>query len=151
MKNIDELSTHYCLSPFRKIEISDDEVFTCCSIWMNEPIGYTNLSEIKDGEKLKNVRLSVLDGTFKYCNKNVCPYILSFIYDNKSDMIKKIKDPDKILKNSKITIANINIDNSCNLSCPICRKEVKKQTIMRYISVIKFGFVPLAYQWLLIQ
>ena len=60
----------------------------------------------------KLMQSSVMDKTYRYCNEKQCPYIIS----------NQIANTD--YKNYKtLTNLRLAIDDSCNLSCPSCRKQ----------------------------
>ena len=126
----------FCNKPFNWFEVfSWDEVgqvYLCCAGWLDTPIGnlrYQTVEEIWNSEKAKAIRGSILDGSFKYCNQQLCPYL-----QTRSGPVSKIKDVSD--KDLRIVIKkglrrlpygpraiNCSYDKSCNLSCPSCRTE----------------------------
>ncbi|MFC1654072.1 radical SAM protein [Patescibacteria group bacterium] len=124
---------YICTMPYEWFEITPNgDVYTCCPTWLPKPIG--NILE-KEGDDLWNgkaaqkIRRSVIDGSFKYCDKKICPNII-----RKKGPVKKLSEINdsqikKHIKNSKYKlnygpkIINCAFDRSCNLSCPSCRAK----------------------------
>tara|TARA_R110001592_G_scaffold276484_1_gene543601 strand:- start:236 stop:1081 length:846 start_codon:yes stop_codon:yes gene_type:complete len=69
-----------------------------------------SIPEILNSAMAKEIQTSVADGTYKYCNNHQCMYI-------KKGDIRPVTQG-RALQNLRLAI-----DNSCNLSCPSCRKE----------------------------
>ena len=61
------------------------DVYPCCPGWLKDdtnPAGYDfgniykdKWKDIWNGEKAQEFRKSILDGSFKYCNENLCPHL----------------------------------------------------------------------------
>jgi MoaA/NifB/PqqE/SkfB family radical SAM enzyme len=146
----DILKNYVCISPFRYLDIQTNSQHICCPSWCSTNIRedtYNNnttwnlvteeedLSKNWNSQAVQEVRKSVLDGTYKYCNHNVCPALSSLIntgnpppilmersafehtYNIKSlDDVKNFKGlPEEIL---------FGFDRSCNLKCPSCRADL---------------------------
>jgi peptidoglycan/xylan/chitin deacetylase (PgdA/CDA1 family)/SAM-dependent methyltransferase len=127
----------FCSKPFKWFEVSrgqeEGEVFVCCPAWLPTPIGNLNhqsVTEIWNGEQAQRIRKSILDGSFQYCSRSLCPYLLT-----KSCHVQRIEDvSDEELKEiieKELTILpygpreiSCSYDRSCNLSCPSCRRQV---------------------------
>lgn len=122
-----------CTKPFGWFEISwDEKVYPCCAGWVNRPIG--KLSEQSPREiwlspAAKEMRKSVLDGSFKYCSTEFCPYLkdVSYpvMYASQVDMahyIQMAEQPEEYLPAP--TAINCSYDSSCNLACPSCRPAI---------------------------
>lgn len=123
-----ELSTQ-CRNPFENIEIhhSDGDIRTCCPKMMPVVVGKLSKStydEISKGILMRFIRLSVLNGTYAYCVKDQCPYLIN------NGMCDKHEVSYSEESNFDINLchANVSIDYSCNLSCPSCRKTVRYAT-----------------------
>lgn len=107
----------------------EGHVFVCCPSWMKKPIGNLNkqsIDEIWNSSIAQEIRQSIHDGSFRYCDKKLCPYIVGNLLGTKSqapaDLIEVVKNEQVVLENrpSKIMLT---YDQSCNLSCPSCRTE----------------------------
>lgn len=126
-----DLTDRFCSNPFSFFEVKNNgDVSLCCSSWLPEIIGNINdstMDEIFNSEKAQEIRKSILDGSFKYCDHGICPKIQSGDLPLKDTITdERYKD---IIRNNKVvldhpTFINFVFDPSCNLSCPSCR--VKK-------------------------
>ena len=116
-----------CVTPFTYSELFDDKQFLCCPGWLNEDIYETN--SIKDNfnsKKAQEIRNSILDGSYKYCDSEQCPHLNALKQDKFIDnrLVPKTKETLKKYKPiSEIGIVNFCFDKSCNLQCPSCRSE----------------------------
>lgn len=116
----DILNNYVCLNPFNYIEVHKDKLYTCCPSWLNTPIS-DNIEDFEKSEILGKIQKSVLDGTYSYCNKELCPYLSELIYDGvPRDVIKPKENFNNLDFSKRISFC---FDNSCNLSCPSCRKD----------------------------
>ena len=91
-KNSNE-NDYFCEKPFELFEVNDQgEVTVCCRAWLSKTIGNINeksVNEIWNSAEAKEIRQSILDGSFKYCNKELCPSIQSQILKKKKDITNK--------------------------------------------------------------
>ena len=126
-----DLSNKFCHHPFDNFEPrADGSVAVCCLTWLPYLIGnlqHNTMDEIYNSQKAQDIRASILDGSFKYCDHRVCPHIQNNSLLNK-DQVQYSRHRD-IIDNHKVvmnhpTHINCVYDGSCNLSCPSCR--VKK-------------------------
>lgn len=127
----------FCSKPFKWFEVSEGkevgDVFMCCPSWLDTPIGnlqYQSVEEIWNGDKAQQIRRSILDRSFEYCNRSRCPFL-----QTTSGPVQKIEDvtdeDSKAAIENELTILpygpreiNCCYDKSCNLSCPSCRTEI---------------------------
>jgi MoaA/NifB/PqqE/SkfB family radical SAM enzyme len=109
-----------CTKPFNSLEVHyRGECYICCPEWNNNSIGniYQNsIDEIWNSPKAIEIRQSINDGSFKYCNHKTCPFIQA------QDLPLKEKDV-SLTPLEKPNYLMLNYDRSCNLSCPSCRTE----------------------------
>lgn len=138
--NVTQLDTSIdqvlCEVPFVTLEINKyGAVNLCCPGWNSVEIGNVLTEDLKAiwlGEKATMIRNSIIDGSYRYCNINLCPRLV----------LRELKSTyfDRLIKKSPQTIRNLTtnindapqlirlaIDDSCNLVCPSCRKEKKLQ------------------------
>jgi MoaA/NifB/PqqE/SkfB family radical SAM enzyme len=127
----------FCSKPFKWFEVFQGneigEVYLCCPVWLETPIGhlrYQSVKEIWNGEIAQEIRRSILDGSFEYCNRSTCPYLQSITPPVSKVKAIEDKDLEEVITN-RLTILpygpraiNCSYDRSCNLSCPSCRTEV---------------------------
>ena len=117
------LKGKYCDLPFDTAAIQKDgteyNIYTCwCAGWTQTPLANLKVSSISQAWQTataKDIRNSVLDGKYYYCDYTGCGNI-----HNLPDM------PEQGIKlTTKLpTQLAIRIDESCNLACPSCRNEV---------------------------
>jgi len=125
------LNDYVCTNPFEYIDIQDRDDFVCCPSWCPTSIR-TEKGIDWHSPNAVDIRKSVLDGTYRHCDHDICPSINllknkgikphNFLtkeeftekYDISSpeDVIKFDKGPEEVL---------FGWDRSCNLKCPSCR------------------------------
>ena len=116
-----------CPKPFDTILINQTgSCFICeCTAWLPQSVGNlynSTLKEIFSSTVAQELRSSIEDGSYRYCNNQQCTWIL------KNDVRHYHGIEPKI---SQIRLA---IDDSCNLSCPSCRNSLifhKKGNILK--------------------
>ena len=104
-----------CPRPFDTLLIDKQgSCYTCeCQSWLPQSIGnlrVKGLNEILKSELRDHLQSTITDGTYRYCNENQCSYIKS----------------DAMLNSRPVHLQHLRlaIDDSCNLRCPSCRKEL---------------------------
>lgn len=121
-------SNYICTVPFKYTEVFDDRQFLCCPSWLNVDIN--NGQGIKSSfysDKAKEVRESIIDGSYKYCSEDQCPYLKNLIFgkgDQGQFIIKSNTSLRYIEENTALKVVNMCFDRSCNLQCPSCRVEL---------------------------
>jgi Iron-sulfur cluster-binding domain len=132
----------FCAQPFTRFEVlggggERGDVFFCCQNWITKSIGNMkkhSVEEVWNGPAARAIRRSVLDGSFKYCKAEVCPYLqridgpvqrVSNVTDER--MLEIIRDELTIVPFGPSDIICC-FDQSCNLSCPSCRTKVIMET-----------------------
>ena len=127
-----------CTKPFEWMELFNEPegaLYACCPGWLPTPIGNINNADAKtiwQGQMASDIRQSVIDGSFKYCSKDFCPYVSDpFAPESPIKDVDEIEyqeyqlavsQPELYLPSPK-TI-NCAYDRSCNLQCPSCRTEI---------------------------
>ncbi|MDQ1271609.1 MAG: hypothetical protein QG591_239 [Planctomycetota bacterium] len=127
----------FCSRPFEWFEVTQvneiGEVFMCCPSWLDTPIGnlkYQSVEDVWNGKKAQELRRSILDGSFKYCDHARCPFLHTI--SEPVQIFKDVRDEDlKLVIEKKLVILpygpreiNCSYDRSCNLSCPSCRTKI---------------------------
>ena len=125
-----DLKNYFCSVPFNSLEIHNNVCFVCCPSWLPNSVNTSEipLKEIWNSEPIVDVRNSILDGSFKYCNKELCPYLSKLVnYGVPSGPIVLKETASHIIP----TIANntpdnvvMNFDRTCNYKCPSCRVDL---------------------------
>jgi MoaA/NifB/PqqE/SkfB family radical SAM enzyme len=121
----------FCKIPFDDAYIiPDGDAFLCCSAILPVPVGNIfkeqRWDDVWNSETAQVVRASILDGTYKYCNKRACPVILNDAFVRETDLRDRWR---QILLEQGVRVTDtlftdLGYDASCNLSCPQCRVEL---------------------------
>lgn len=127
----------FCSKPFRWFDVAPGEgignVYLCCPWWLDTPAGNLqrqSVEEIWNGETAQEIRASILDGSFRYCNKSRCPALQNVVYP--VQYVEDVTDEElKAVIADGLTVLpygprdlNCSYDLSCNLSCPSCRTQL---------------------------
>ena len=118
---------YICSAPFNYTEVFDDRQFLCCPSWL--PVDVWDGKSINSSfqsDKAKEVRESIIDGSYKYCDEKQCPYLSGLKNDKLSTkFVKKDKKSVEFFRNkTEIQTVNFCFDRSCNFQCPSCRLEL---------------------------
>lgn len=111
-----DILPNQCYKPWRSINIDHaGRIFMCdCDGWLPYPVGYVfdfeSLNDIFNSETAKKIQNSISVGTYEFCDTNECPVKTDIMYC-------------KTMENKYVI--SIGIDDSCNLSCPSCRDEIR--------------------------
>ena len=108
----------FCPRPFDTVLIDKNgSCFACeCTAWLPYNIGNLRLQSLENilqSSLRTNVKQSIADGSYRYCNNKQCSYLLDQRPETK---FWKNEIPTDTIKNIRLAI-----DDSCNLSCPSCR------------------------------
>lgn len=130
----------FCPVPFDEAYINPDgDTFLCCSTILPVPVGNVfqenSWNDVWNSEVAQELRRSILNGTYKYCNKRSCPQILNDslmrseeLSAEKTSTFWKERWRDALLNQSVrvkgALFADLGYDISCNLSCPQCRLDL---------------------------
>lgn len=132
----------FCSQPFTRFEVLGGgghrgDVFFCCQSWIKTSIGNMrkrSVQEIWNGREARDVRRSILDGSFRHCRSEVCPYLQRI--DGPVQRVADVRDKQmlEIIENERTHLAFgpreviCSFDQSCNLSCPSCRPRIIMET-----------------------
>jgi len=145
----------FCPKPFEYLDIhyvnGQFRCYMCCPTWLPINIGdiqEKGLKAIWNGELAREVRKSILNESFLYCNPELCPEIQSENLHNKDYIYKKeyleyLPLTDGIVPHGP-RIVYFSEDRTCNLACPSCRKDYISipQEDIDHILKIREGFLP---------
>ena len=124
----------YCLAPFETAMIDEwGRVFICgCEAWLPTPVGNVNddsIDVILKNDLSKQIRASIVDHTYTFCNEKTCKVIKNNELRTGSQLGTEYSD----IKNWDLNTSANNLkriffagDRTCNLSCPSCRTHVIK-------------------------
>jgi len=124
------LRDKFCEKPFVDFEVANSaDVFLCCPGHLPQAVGSakrTNAEQLLNSELAVEIRRSMIDGTFTYCDAERCPAIREKRLPKRS----QVTDPEMrahIASATGIVTAprhvRLSYDSTCNLYCPSCRKE----------------------------
>mgnify|MGYP000329895973 FL=1 len=70
-----DLKNYTCSVPFTSLEIHNNVCFVCCPSWLPNKVELRKISlkDVYNSEPIIDIRNSILDGSFKYCSKELCP------------------------------------------------------------------------------
>jgi len=137
--------------------ISRDKLVSsvCCPTWLFPPYntfdkivsekesGKLDIMDFWNSDEMVTFRKSIVDGTYSFCNKETCPSYLS-------GALKPLPNRARELINKGVYEMDYppihilaNIDLSCNLSCPSCRKSPdmvsNQKSYARMVSILSSG------------
>lgn len=142
----EEFKNFVCPNPFNYAEIRvGGEVATCCYLPFSVGnISNQNLKEAWNSEEMQELRRSILDGDYCYCDKKKCAAMQQVGLENKkavfeyqlpyslfkkaeivNESLKKLIEANSVMVPNGPGIISFEDDPSCNLSCPSCRTEVQ--------------------------
>jgi len=130
----DKLNKYVCTNPFNYMDLQPYQVYVCCPSWCPTSIREGKEEIEWDTNTAVDIRKSVLDGTYRHCDHNVCPSLNRLL--NTNEVVGNFVEKDKFLKYHNINSiddiekiethpehVNFAFDRSCNFKCPSCRLE----------------------------
>jgi organic radical activating enzyme len=125
---------YICAVPFISLEVHDRKRFLCCASWLTKYLPEDlNVKDSFESKEANDIRDSILDGSYKYCDSQQCPFLHQLETFGEIGMVAPLYPKDKIPtrlksqienhKNGNISPATIqfSFDRTCNLKCPSCR------------------------------
>lgn len=112
-----------CHYPFEHVRIVPTGQYSYCFFAEAERIGLGNIKyqDYLDYERsiiLKLVRLSVLNGTYVFCDPNRCSKV------RKANLSEEIEEYQILDSKDYLKALSVDIDDSCNLHCVSCRNMI---------------------------
>ena len=135
----EDKKNYICAVPFTSLEIHDRARFLCCASWLTKYLPEnSDPKQAWESKEANQIRESVLDGSYKYCDTVQCPYLHQLEHLGKTSigkgnpLIPKNNIPPYIQKKLdqyrngglKPSIIQFSFDRTCNLKCPSCRIEI---------------------------
>lgn len=131
------LKDFVCTVPFQALEIHENRNFMCCASWLTKELPRNvPLKELWNSKEAMEIRESVMDGSYRFCDKEQCPFLAQLLNYNIDIFgpIKKIEDLPDYIKSYVIenktfiehgpTILQMSFDRTCNYKCPSCRVDM---------------------------
>lgn len=157
------LSKYVCTNPFNYLDVQSDSQWVCCPSWANiniaaethtpDPMSDQHHHDVASmqawtSNAAVDIRKSVLDGTYKYCDHSVCPSLSLLLSTGRAtsnfipiEIFKEkynIADEKDIISNPTLPETIVyGFDRSCNLKCPSCRPAVVPNDDVDSIAHIK--------------
>jgi hypothetical protein len=125
-----DLKNYICSVPFNSLEIHNNICFVCCPSWLPNKVELSEipLKDVYNSEPIIDIRNSILDGSFKYCSKELCPYLSKLINYGTTSGPLTLKNPNinfkEIVENNTPNNIIMNFDRTCNYKCPSCRIDL---------------------------
>lgn len=126
-----DLRQTLCRKPFEQCDVLDGSTHLCCASWLTVSAG--NLHEqpwqaVWNSERAQAVRAGIHDGSYRHCNKMLCPHIQAGTLPRKQQLAEDDATFGGIIAEERCTtpapqVVNLAYDRTCNLSCPSCRTE----------------------------
>jgi MoaA/NifB/PqqE/SkfB family radical SAM enzyme len=115
-----------------------DRIFsaTCCPTWLKYPYnacntyipedssGFLKLDKFWNSDEMITFRKSIMDGSYSFCNKEICPNYFSSTLTPLPDRAKELIDQDTYVVDYPPLYIQANVDRACNLRCPSCREKL---------------------------
>ena len=123
------IENKFCRKPFEHFEVHPSgDVSLCCYTWLPYYAGRidrtTSVKDVFNSDAVKEIRETIHDGTFRFCNSTLCPHIQNGDLPDKD----KVEGPrmqrivkERIVDDLMPDFYNLCYDESCNLQCPSCR------------------------------
>ena len=129
-----DLKEYVCTVPFEALEIMENKNFMCCASWLLKELpNNIPLKDLWNSEEAIDIRKSVMDGSYRHCDKTKCPFLSELIAlkttskgpilhkDNLNDIIKKSYETQNGFLEVGPKIIQLSFDRTCNFKCPSCR------------------------------
>lgn len=121
------LTTWQCHYPFEHLRITPGGQYAFCTFMDSQKINLGNAGYLDYGVYMNSViwklaRLSVLNGTYVFCDSSRCSRLRTLVLKEKTC---KIDYQYPILRaDDFFQVASVDIDHSCNLYCCSCRNRI---------------------------
>lgn len=132
------INKSHCFNPFGQLEIDVNGKCYCCCRWWNNSYCFgdifeQSLEEIWNGEKAQELRKTILNGEYTYCNLKDC--------------LKGIPPSDQTLSLVSDYPVEVSLcyDYSCGAKCLYCRDEEKslsKEENKKWDEIIYTKLIP---------
>lgn len=128
---------YICSVPFTSLELHDHERFLCCASWLTKFLPRdSSPKEAWESQQANEIRDSILDGSYKYCDEVHCPFLSQLKHIGNVGRVHPLfhKDSIPVSLQNKIndyktgtltpSVIQFSFDRTCNLKCPSCRVEL---------------------------
>ncbi|MGZ3691555.1 MAG: radical SAM protein [Pseudobdellovibrio sp.] len=102
-------------------------VSNCCFSWMPTYLGNINehsLLQLMENRVSKEIRASMQDGSYKFCDCKTCPFLNEYVHSDKMSVQSRLRYHETpAIRDPKHLLLFLDYDQSCNLYCESCRNE----------------------------
>jgi wyosine [tRNA(Phe)-imidazoG37] synthetase (radical SAM superfamily) len=133
----EDKKNYICAVPFTSIEVQDYSRFLCCASWLKKYLpDNSSPKDAWNSKEANDIRESILDGSYKYCDELHCPFLRQLKFVGKVGRVPPLYHREEIPSElqKKITqykegtltpsIIQFSFDRTCNYNCPSCRVEI---------------------------
>ncbi|NIJ08126.1 hypothetical protein FHS31_001736 [Sphingomonas vulcanisoli] len=150
-----QLEGKICPAPFVQMDVLETSTHLCCASWLQQSAGdlsTTAWEDVWNSEIAQDIRATVLDGSYRYCNKMACPKIQGQDLVATAELATWSPFWADIIEGNLTALpkgpetVNLAYDRTCNLSCPSCRTEkwaADEATRVRYDEMQRSKILPL--------
>ncbi len=150
-----DLTDRFCETPFDVLDILDGQSHLCCASWLPASVGdlaEQPWQEVWNSDSAQSIRASILDGSFRFCNKTACPKIVENRLPTKARLASESDRWRDVIDNFRTRLVeppkrlNLAYDQTCNLSCPSCRTgkiAADSETRARYDRLQEEQILPM--------
>lgn len=126
-----QLQGRICATPFQQLDVLERSTHQCCASWLKTSAGDLSSSDwraVWNSPTAQAIRASVMDGSYRYCNKIACPRIQASHWTPETDLAQNPTWSEAVAEARTDVpqgpeVVNLAYDRTCNLSCPSCRTE----------------------------
>lgn len=126
----------FCPKPFEFLSVhADGSAWVCCHDWLDMPIGNLredSVAEVWNSESAQDIRRSILDGSFRYCNLETCPALVQGTLQRVESVSRldhrELIDKHLVKLDRGPRSLSLTYDSTCNLKCPSCRVKIIRLT-----------------------
>jgi MoaA/NifB/PqqE/SkfB family radical SAM enzyme len=144
-----ESKKFFCARPFTYISVFEDgNVYPCCIAWTRYSFGNFNtdsFDEIWNGERARNFRRAILDGSYRFCKKDLC---VDWANKHNRGSFYTEKEISERFKETMDAPLHVDFchDTHCNVRCVMCRdcqKHNSKEKARKLDEKIESIFLPM--------
>lgn len=112
-----------CAVPFNMVSFSSTKIHTCCGGRLPVALDLRTKSfdKVWFGLRRKILCLTVVNGSYAFCNKKNCPILSDYDNKNKIESIYYANGKKDFYEEPRIV--QLEYDATCNLQCPSCRRK----------------------------
>lgn len=147
-----QLTGKICSAPFQQFDVLEQSTHLCCASWLQQSAGdlsTTDWQSVWNSNIAQDIRASIHDGSYRFCNKMACPKIQTNTLVRAEEMARETPLWDAIVLDQLTAmpvgpeVVNLAYDRTCNLSCPIEKYAADSETRARYEELQRTRILPM--------